>query len=261
MEMRSAISVVNLTKRFADLTVIDDLSLKVERGFITSVLAPSGAGKTTLLRIISGLSKPTSGMVLVNGNAVLGPSPDIGFMFQENSAFPWLTVRENVEYGCRLKANRSLRHWREDGDEVRRLCRELGLERFLDYYPSQLSGGQKQRVVIARSLILQPKIILCDEPFSALDEVTRNELRNLLILLHRRYSPTVMFITHSVEEALFLGDRLIVCTGPPLKPLVDRAVSFGEPRRVDLLYSAEFARLRKEVKTILEDTRNDTGEK
>jgi NitT/TauT family transport system ATP-binding protein len=259
MEIGSAISINNLTKRFADFTVIDDLNLEVECGSITSVLAPSGAGKTTLLRIISGLSKPTNGQVLVNGKDVSGPTPDIGFMFQESSAFPWLTVRDNVNYGCRLTANRSRRDRRCDGDALRHLCRELGLEKFLDYYPSQLSGGQKQRVVIARSLILQPQIILCDEPFSALDEVTRNELRNLLILLHKRYSPTIMFITHSVEEALFLGDRLVLCAGPPLKALFDMPVSFMQPRRSELLYSDEFERLKKDTRKILENIRYDSG--
>jgi NitT/TauT family transport system ATP-binding protein len=259
MEMRAAISLNSLTKRFGDSTVIDELNLKVDHGSITSVLAPSGAGKTTLLRIISGLARPTSGEVLVNDRPVSGPTPDVGFMFQESSAFPWLTVQQNVDYGCRLAANRRRRDRRGDEDKVKELCREVGLERFLDYYPSHLSGGQKQRVVIARSLILQPQIILCDEPFSALDEVTRNELRNLLIQLHRRYSPTVMFITHSVEEALFLGDRLIVCAGPPLKAFADSVVSFNQPRQIDLLYSDEFTALKREVKEIQERIRNETG--
>jgi NitT/TauT family transport system ATP-binding protein len=259
MEMRAAISIKNLTKKFADFTVIDELNLEVERGSITSVLAPSGAGKTTLLRIISGLSQPTSGQVLVNKKVVSKPTPDIGFMFQESSAFPWLTVRENVEYGCRLVANRRRRDRRGDEDKVQQLCCEVGLEKFLNYYPSQLSGGQKQRVVIARSLILQPQIILCDEPFSALDEVTRNELRNLLIQLHRRYSPTVMFITHSVEEALFLGDRLIICAGPPLTAFADRRISFDEPRQIDLLFSNEFTALKRDVKEIQGKIRNERG--
>lgn len=255
MEMRAAISIHGLTKRYGNFTVIDELDLKVEPGSITSVLAPSGAGKTTLLRIISGLAKPTSGEVLVNGKVVSAPTPDVGFMFQESSAFPWLTVRQNVEFGCRLAANRGRKDPKRDAEKVKQMCSEVGLDRFLDHYPSQLSGGQKQRVVIARSLILQPQIILCDEPFSALDEVTRNELRNLLIQLHGRYSPTVMFITHSIEESLFLGSRLIVCAGPPLKAFVDRAVSFNEPRQFNLLYSDEFTIFKRDVKETLEKIR------
>jgi NitT/TauT family transport system ATP-binding protein len=259
MEMRAAISINGLTKRFGSFTVIDELNLEVESGSITSVLAPSGAGKTTLLRIISGLAKPTSGQVLVNDKVVSGPTPNVGFMFQESSAFPWLTVRQNVEFGCRLAANRSRQDRTRDELKVKQLCSEVGLERFLDHYPSQLSGGQKQRVVIARSLILQPQIILCDEPFSALDEVTRNELRNLLIQLHSRYSPTVMFITHSVEESLFLGNRLIVCAGPPLKAFVDRTVNFNQPRQLNLLFSDEFTTFKRDVKETLEKIRNQKG--
>jgi len=249
--MRAAITVNNLNKKFGDLLVIDKLNLNIEAGSITSILAPSGAGKTTLLRIISGLEKPTSGTIKLNGERVSEPNPDIGFMFQESSAFPWLTVRKNIEFGLDLKTNRRRVKREELEDKVVQICRELNIDRFLDFYPSQLSGGQKQRVVIARSLILKPKVILCDEPFSALDELTRADLRGVLLELHRHYSPTILFITHSVEEAVFLGDYLFICSGPPLRVIEEMKINLPATRKPALVDDEAFIEQKAKAKRTL----------
>jgi ABC-type nitrate/sulfonate/bicarbonate transport system ATPase subunit len=258
--MRAAITVKNLNKRFGSFTVIDNLNLDIEAGLITAILAPSGAGKTTLLRLISGLEKPTSGIITLNGEKILEPNPEIGFMFQESSAFPWLTLRKNIVFGLKLRANKGKVDKKEIADRVIRICKELNIDKFLDSYPSQLSGGQKQRVVIARSLILKPKVILCDEPFSALDEITRNDLRELLLELHRHYSPTIIFITHSVEEAVFLGDQLIICSGPPLKRVEEMKISLPIPRTSSLLDAAAFIEQRTKAKRILLEISQTKGE-
>jgi NitT/TauT family transport system ATP-binding protein len=172
-------------------------------------------------------------------------------MFQESSAFPWLTVQQNIEFGLKLKANQHKMNGNDIGQDVYRLCKELHIEHFLEFYPSQLSGGQKQRIVIARSLILKPTIILCDEPFSALDEMTRNDLRELLLELHSHYSPTIVFITHSVEEAVFLGNYVVISSGPPLRCVETMDIKFSIPRTAQLLDTREFLEAKLKAKKIL----------
>jgi NitT/TauT family transport system ATP-binding protein len=257
MEMKSAITIKNMTKAFGQFVVIDNFSLDIEEGTITSILAPSGAGKTTLLRVVSGLEKPTSGSVTIDSNEVTQPSPEIGFMFQESSAFPWLTVKQNIEFGLKLKANKHKVNGNDIGQAVYRICKELNIDKFLEFYPSQLSGGQKQRVVIARSLILKPKIILCDEPFSALDEITRNDLRELLLELHSHYLPTIVFITHSLEEAVFLGNHVVISSGPPLRCVEIVEIKFSLTRTSHLLDTREFLEAKLRAKNILAKVNND----
>jgi NitT/TauT family transport system ATP-binding protein len=249
--MPSAISIKNLTKHFGDCLVIDDFSLEVAQSAITVILAPSGAGKTTLLRILAGLEQHTEGHVIFHDHELSEPGPEIGFIFQEPSAFPWLTVRQNIEFGARLKANRG--HIQNSAARAAELCVELGLERQMDYFPRQLSGGQKQRVALGRALILQPSLLLMDESFSALDEMTRSEMRQLLLQLHQHYQPTVIFITHHIEEALFLADELVLCTASPLRFKEQIPVRYPVPRNNDLLESREFldlkARIRKQIQS------------
>ncbi len=248
------IVVSELCKLFGGFCVIDHFSFEFPDRSITSILAPSGAGKTTLLRIISGLEKPTNGTVIMDDKAVTGPTAEIGFMFQEVSVFPWLSVRKNIEFGARLKANKQRLEGTELDSKIVELSNELNIQRLLDLYPSQLSGGQKQRCVIARTLILKPKVILCDEPFSSLDEVARNTLRMMLLDLHRHYSPMILFITHSIEEAAFLGDQVVICSGPPLRVRHCVNVKFSTPRGPNLLDSEEFLILRRHVKEIVQAT-------
>jgi NitT/TauT family transport system ATP-binding protein len=255
MEMNSAITIRALTKRFGSTEAIRSLSLEIDRGLITTILAPSGAGKTTLLRMIAGLDFATEGTVEVNGHAVIGPSLEMGLVSQEPSIFPWLTVRQNLDFGLALQVNQN----RNAGSRwsVDEITDALGLRALLDRYPRQLSGGQQQRVVIGRSLILSPHILLCDEPFSALDEVARNDLRILIANLHVRYLPTVLFITHSIDEALFLGDNVVICSGPPLSVVEHRTVTFSQPRNLDLLETEEFQSQRRQIRRVILQSSDD----
>lgn len=216
MEIEHAIQIKNLSKNFGNHTVIENLNLNIEAGKITAILAPSGAGKTTLLRLIAGLDKPTSGKIFVDGKEVVEIPRNLGFMFQENSVFGWLSVRKNIEFGLNLTVNKKQTIYENKWTLVENIAELVGISNFLDYFPSQLSGGQKQRVVIARSLILNPKIIICDEPFSALDEKSREELRQLVLNIQREFGNTVVFITHNTEEADFLGDYVLLCSTLPM---------------------------------------------
>jgi len=209
----------DVTIRFGSFTAISELSFKVseapDRGEFVTIIGPSGCGKSTLLNAIAGFLKPTQGEVLVKGEPIQGPGRDRGMIFQQYSSFPHLTVLQNVMFGLRL--NR--REIGLDGSSMRAKAEELiaqvGLADHMDKYPGQLSGGQQQRTAIARSLALEPRILLMDEPFSALDEPTRLEMQELLVNLWHRVHPTVLCVTHSVAEAVYLGQRVWIFTQAP----------------------------------------------
>jgi NitT/TauT family transport system ATP-binding protein len=260
MEVTDSISLDCVGLSLGGRKIISDFNLRVREGSFVCLLAPSGAGKTTLLRIVAGLQAPSEGTLVVRSS---GGKRDarIGFMFQENSIFPWLSARDNITFGMQLKRNREIAESMESAASVDKLGRELGIEDQLDLFPRQLSGGQKQRVVIARSLILEPSILLCDEPFSALDELTRRELREQLLDVQSRHSPTILFITHSVEEAVFLGERVVVCSGPPLRIESDFEVTFKHPRDRRLLEKPEFFDAMQKVRRVLERPRKDSAER
>jgi NitT/TauT family transport system ATP-binding protein len=209
----------NVTIRFGSFTAVCDLSFKVsaasDRGEFVTIIGPSGCGKSTLLNAIAGFIRPTEGEVLVKGEAIQGPGRDRGMIFQQYSSFPHLTVLQNVMFGLRL--NR--REIGLDASTIRSKAEELivqvGLADHMDKYPCQLSGGQQQRTAIARSLALEPRILLMDEPFSALDEPTRLEMQELLVELWHRVHPTIFCVTHSVAEAVYLGQRVWIFTQAP----------------------------------------------
>jgi ABC-type nitrate/sulfonate/bicarbonate transport system ATPase subunit len=237
MEM-SDLRIKRLSKRFGTTSVLNGFSLNVDRGQITVLVAPSGAGKTTLLRLVAGLDKPDSGVIEFD-DGIAAPSADVGYIFQHDSAFPWLTVRHNIGFGLELRANVGRVGANTREEIIREMSATVGLGEVLERFPRQLSGGQRQRVVIARSLVLQPRVLLCDEPFSALDDRTRQSLREQVLLIRERYRPTIIFITHHVEEALFLADKVVVCDGPPLTIRAVRPINFDR-RDVDLIASAPF---------------------
>lgn len=190
-----------------------DVTLHVQAGEFVAVVGASGCGKSTLLRILAGFETATSGSVAVSGKPVTGPGPDRGVVFQDYGLFPWLTVRENVAYGParkRLAKN-------EVTALVDRFVTAVGLDRFADRYPGQLSGGMQQRVAIARVLANEPSVLLMDEPFGALDALTRSDLQTELRRIHRDTRTTVMFVTHSIEEAVYLADRVVVMSGAAAK--------------------------------------------
>jgi NitT/TauT family transport system ATP-binding protein len=208
---------------------LQDVSLKVDKGEFVAILGPSGCGKTTLLYILSGLRKPTSGQILLDGTAQLGPAPGgIGMIFQENSLYPWLRVRENVEFGVRNNGlSRASRR-----ETVRRLLERVGLLTSATKFPHELSGGMKQRVSIARALARHPEILLMDEPFAALDFQTRFLMQNFLLEIWMDFQPGIVFVTHYVDEAILLADRILLMAVLPGRIVEDLAVTLPRPREV-----------------------------
>lgn len=208
-----------VTLRFGQFTALLDVSFKVEnepdKGEFVSLIGPSGCGKSTILNLIAGFLQPTEGEVLVDGKPVAGPGRDRGMIFQQYSSFPHLTVLQNVLFG--LEINKQDIHLNHAArlDRAKELIEQVGLSGHEDKYPSQLSGGQQQRVAIARTLATEPRILLMDEPFSALDEPTRLEMQELLVGLWHRIQPTVFCVTHSVSEAVYLSERLWIFTQSP----------------------------------------------
>jgi sulfate/thiosulfate transport system ATP-binding protein len=204
-----AIEVKSLSKRFGDFAALDDVSLTVPDGSLTALLGPSGGGKSTLLRVIAGLETPDSGQVLLNGVDVVGVPPQkrgVGLVFQHYAAFKHMTVRDNVGFGLKIR--------KRPKDEIRERVDELlalvHLQGFADRYPSQLSGGQRQRMALARALAVDPKVLLLDEPFGALDAKVRQELRDWLRRLHDEVHVTTIFVTHDQEEAMEVAEQIVV---------------------------------------------------
>jgi NitT/TauT family transport system ATP-binding protein len=233
-----------VTKRFAagdgEVEALASIDLTIPQGEFVCLIGASGCGKSTLLRIIAGFEEPTTGDALVHGKAITGPGSDRGMVFQDYALFPWMTVRENISFGPR---QRKLPHRKiqEITDEFTKM---VGLERFAERYPSQLSGGMKQRVAIARVLANDANILLMDEPFGALDALTREQLQHELLQIWSRTGVTTIFVTHSVEEAVLLADRVLVMSAGPGRIDSDFRVDLPRPRDVS---SPEFNALRRDV--------------
>jgi NitT/TauT family transport system ATP-binding protein len=208
-----------VTVRFGSFVALHDVSFEIEdapgSGEFITIIGPSGCGKSTVLNLIAGFLPPTEGEVLINGTPVSGPGPDRGMIFQQYSSFPHLTVIDNVMFG--LHINRAKLELDQAGllGRAKDLIAQVGLANHENKYPHKLSGGQQQRVAIARTLAVEPRILLMDEPFSALDEPTRLEMQELLVNLWNRIQPTIFCVTHSVAEAVYLGERLWVFTHAP----------------------------------------------
>ncbi|MBS9722070.1 ABC transporter ATP-binding protein [Tianweitania sp. BSSL-BM11] len=222
---------------------LDRFSLDIEDGEFITVVGPSGCGKSTAMNIAAGLLQPSSGQVVVDGVEVKGPGPERGVIFQQYALFPWLTVRENVEFGLRLQ-NIPKQKRREIADHFIDL---VGLKDFAHALPKMLSGGMKQRCAIARAYAVNPKILLMDEPFGALDALTRVQLQDQLLQTWSKERRTVMFITHDVDEAVYLANRVVVMAARPGR--LDRIIDVGlpYPRTEEIRLSPEFATLRNEV--------------
>jgi len=204
------LEVANLTKRFevngTSKAVLADLSFSAGTGEMVCIAGRSGCGKTTLLNILAGFLKPSAGTVLVNGKPIRKPGPDRCVVFQEDTLFPWLTVRENIAFGLK----RRMRDKHRLNQEVDRFITLVGLSDFHHYLPRELSGGMKQRVAIARVFILQPQVLLMDEPFASLDYYTRREMQDLLVSIWRDLGQTIVFVTHDADEAITLADKILV---------------------------------------------------
>ncbi len=213
-----------------------------ENDFIT-ILGPSGCGKSTLLRIVAGLDHPTGGEVQLDGRRIVGPGADRGMVFQSYTLFPWLTVRDNVCFGLR---ERGLA--RADQTEIAASwLAKVGLEGFEQHYPKQLSGGMQQRVAIARALANNPRILLMDEPFGALDHQTRELMQELLLGIWEAERKTVLFVTHDIDEAVFMGSRVVVMSARPGRIKLDRAVPMAHPRHYSIKTTPAFSELKAEL--------------
>ena len=248
------ISMVFRTRR-NDVHAIDDVSLEIPDAHFACIVGASGCGKSTLLNIMAGLVRPTNGTVLVDGTPIHGPGVDRGMVFQTYTLFPWLRVRENVEFGPKLK-RLSKRERREISDG---LLAEMGLDEFAGAYPKELSGGMKQRVAIARALANDPKVMLMDEPFGALDALTRAGAQRFLTGVWEHHRRTIAFVTHDIDEAIFLGDTIFVMSRRPGRIREVVAVDISRPRSLDDLGSPRFAELKHHILSLIfEDEANGT---
>jgi NitT/TauT family transport system ATP-binding protein len=217
------LSARGVTQRFGDVVALEDLDFEVKRGEFVVLVGASGCGKSTLLNLFAGFDRPTEGRVELMGEPVVGVEPRCGMVFQNYALFPWLTVRGNIAFGPRLRG--------EVADErVTELIRTVGIEGFDDHYPAQLSGGMKQRVALARTLANDPEVLLCDEPFAALDAMTRQVLQEELTRIAAETGKTVLFITHSIDEALLMSDRVVVMTARPGRIKTDAKNPLPRPR-------------------------------
>lgn len=221
------VSQVFQTSARKDHLALSDISLTIEEGAFVSILGPSGCGKSTLLYIVGGFVSPTSGAATMKGQAITGPGPDRGPVFQEFALFPWKTVLGNVMYGPRQQGVRAA----EAEAQSHALIEMVGLKGYENFYPKELSGGMKQRVALARTLAYHPEVLLMDEPFGALDAHTRTRLQNDLLNIWERDRKTVLFVTHSVDEAVFLSDKVVMMSKSPgrIREVID--IDLPRPRR------------------------------
>jgi NitT/TauT family transport system ATP-binding protein len=245
------LEVEQLARQFAGqngpITALHDITLRIHRRELVCVIGPSGCGKSTLIRIIAGLDEPTAGRMLVDGKETRGPCPERGMVFQGYTLFPWLTVKRNVMFGlemagmCRELAEAEARQW----------IALVGLNKFSESFPHQLSGGMKQRVAIARALAPNPRVLLMDEPFGALDAQTRAQMQAHLLEIWRNVDVTILFITHDLDEAIFLADRIVVLKAHPgeIQEIIE--VPVPRPRNLAQTSSPEFLATRRRLEELI----------
>jgi ABC-type nitrate/sulfonate/bicarbonate transport system ATPase subunit len=217
----------------SEVKALEDISFSVAKGEFISIIGPSGCGKSTLLRLAAGLENFTSGEVLYRGQTINGPSPERGFVFQSYSAFPWLSVRENIAFGLNSRENNS------HEELVSKWLQLTGLDEFADCFPKALSGGMKQRLAIARAMIVNPKLLLLDEPFGALDERIRETMQQLLLKIVSDSHCTVLFVTHDIREAVLLGDQVLMLSPRPGRIVRSLVPNLPKPRTRQHLRSPE----------------------
>jgi sulfonate transport system ATP-binding protein len=244
INVENKVEVHDLTKKFGDLLVLDDISFSVRKNEFLCIVGPTGCGKTTFLNSLSKLYDITSGEILINKEPVNPRKHNLAYIFQEYSNFPWLTIQENVEYGLKVKrVSRSVRKEKADY-----FIHMVGLDRFRDYYPKQLSASMLQRAAIARAFAVEPELLLMDEPYGQLDIELRFRLEDELIRIWKEVETTVIFITHNIEEAIYLSERILVLTNKPTKIKAEIHNSLPRPRNIA---DPEFVKLRNEVTDLI----------
>jgi ABC-type nitrate/sulfonate/bicarbonate transport system ATPase subunit len=250
----SKLRIEGVTMRFAGrqgrtVTALEDISLQIPERELSVIVGPSGCGKSTLLRLIAGLEPVTAGAITLDGRPIAGPSAERGMVFQSYTLFPWLTVQRNIEFGLELK--------RTPAGERRRiadgLIRQVGLDGFEHAYPEQLSGGMRQRTALARALANDPAILLMDEPFGALDSQTRALMQEMLLGIWEQSHKTVLFVTHDIDEALFLGDVVYVMTARPGRIKQEIVVDIPRPRGPEVLTAPRFVALKRQVLALIRE--------
>jgi NitT/TauT family transport system ATP-binding protein len=231
------------------VTALESISLDVENKEFSVIVGPSGCGKSSLLRLIAGLIRPSSGAIYLDNRQVMRPGKDRGMVFQSYTLFHWLTVRQNVEFGLRIANFGPI----ERAEIARKFLAEVGLEGFENAYPKELSGGMMQRVALARALANDPEVLLMDEPFGALDSQTRWLMQELLLRIWESSHKTVLFITHDIDEAILLGDRVHVMTARPgrIKEIVP--IDIARPRSTEVLTSSRFATLKRHIMALVHE--------
>lgn len=254
-QSKNVVEVHGLKKVFSAgenaVTAINSATFNVgQREFVT-LLGPSGCGKSTLLMAVAGLETPTLGHVSVNGEQVYGPVPSLGIVFQDATLLPWKSALENVLYPARIR-RLPLAPIRERAVEMLSL---MGLSGFANSKPRELSGGMRQRVALCRALVYEPRLLLLDEPFSALDAITREEMNGLLLDLWEKVQTAALLVTHSISEAILLSDRILVMSNRPSRIVADITVPFARPRSADLLNTAEFGALSGELRKLIAQLR------
>jgi len=232
-----------------EVLAIDEIDLKIKNEEFATILGPSGCGKSTLLRIVAGLIKPTRGIVRLDGNRIARPGQDRGMVFQSYTLFPWLSVKENIQFGLEISGMPKV----QQEQIAQEFVEKVGLKGFEKTYPKGLSGGMKQRVAIARALANNPAILLLDEPFGALDAQTRALMQELLTQVWEELHKTILFVTHDVEEAIFLSDRVFVMTARPGKIKAEIDIPLGRPRSYEIKATEAFLNLKKQALALIRE--------
>jgi ABC-type nitrate/sulfonate/bicarbonate transport system ATPase subunit len=232
-----------------EVLAIDEIDIKIKNKEFATILGPSGCGKSTLLRIVAGLIKPTKGIVRLDGNVITGPGQDRGMVFQSYTLFPWLSVKENIQFGLEISGMSKA----QQEQIAQEFVEKVGLKGFEKTYPKGLSGGMKQRVAIARALANNPAILLLDEPFGALDAQTRALMQELLTQVWEELQKTILFVTHDVEEAIFLSDRVFVMTARPGNIKAEIDIPLGRPRSYEVKATAAFLDLKKQALALIRE--------
>jgi NitT/TauT family transport system ATP-binding protein len=247
------ITIKNVSLRYGtgknSVLALDDVSFHVPKNEFCAIVGPSGCGKSSLLYLVAGLQDKSGGSITVDNTPVVEPGPDRGMVFQSYTLFPWMTVKQNVAFGLKRRGSPGP----ERDEIVENYLRDVGLDKFTGHYPAQLSGGMKQRVAIARALANNPDVLLMDEPFGALDSQTRHSMQQLLLSVWDNTQKTVLFVTHDIDEAILLADRVLVMSGRPGQIKKDIRVHIPRPRHMDMVMEPDFIAMKRDIIDLLKD--------